>query len=209
MKNLQYKLMLTLFIGYWLITLFFIMPNNPISINLMRGKEVFETNFFQRWAFFAPPPTFNERVYVVLMDKDSIQKNVFEIVEPILSSKSMKAPFNGQEQIFDYIFSSTISSLEQNLRTLQDIFNSAKLKGGVLISDSLNTENLLIEVEKSSDFKTLANYAKKLAINNRQDISKTSYQIQIVKNSIPQFVDKENKTIKSEIIFSSHFLKFE
>lgn len=189
-------------------TMFFIFPNNPLNITLMCEKQIFETNFFQRWSFFAPPPNFNERVYIILKDQKSNQKNIYEIIEPILNLKSAKVPFNGQEQIYDYILSSTITNIEQNLRSFQEIFNSANQNKKIITADSINTENLVFEIEKTEEFKTLTNYAKKVAFDNQLDIKKISYQIQIVKNSIPQFIDRRDKTQKSQVIFSSHFLNF-
>lgn len=208
MKNILYKIILIAFIAYWVITFFFVMPNNPLNLDSIKGKEVFQTNFFQRWAFFAPPPTFNERVYIVFKNEISLHTDVFEALEPILKAKSEKVPFNTHQQLLDYIFASTISNIEGNIRVFKEISNIEKSKDNSLKSDSVTLDKLVKNIETTSDFKTLKNYAKIIAKNNNINTDLVSFQIQVVRIYIPQFVDRNLTEQKSEIMFSSHFLKF-
>ncbi len=57
-------LILFIFSIYWSLTLIFTSPSNFINISLLEYSYVFETFFFQKWAFFAPPPNSNDRFLV-------------------------------------------------------------------------------------------------------------------------------------------------
>lgn len=208
MKIVFYKLVFVVFILYWIITFLFVMPNNPINLGSQRANEIFHANFFQRWAFFAPPPFYNQRVYIIFNNKVSGKKDVFEILQPILEAKSQKAPFNTAQQIQDYIFSSSLINTEGNIRVLQDIFKNQNAKTAQKFADSVITEKLVTEVEKTTDFRTLANYSKIIAVNNGIKINEVLFQIKILNIYMPQFIDRNSKTRKEEIMFSSHFLNF-
>lgn len=209
MKRILYGLAFIFFMVYWVITLFFVSPNNPLNLSTQKFKNSFQANFFQRWAFFAPPPTFNQRVYIVLKNKSTQQKEGFEALSPILKSKSQKAPFNSTQQIFDYIFASSLINIEGHIRILQDVFNNQNSKADFKVSDSLKTESLVNEIEKTSDFKTLLNYSKIITQNNGINPREVVCQIQIFNIYTPQFIDRNLKNKKEEIMFSSHFLNFE
>jgi hypothetical protein len=54
-----YTLILITFFMYWLLTFNYVMPNNYIRIEMIGPVNYFEKYFYQRWAFFAPPPKSN------------------------------------------------------------------------------------------------------------------------------------------------------
>ena len=189
-------------------TLFFISPNNPINLSTKGSREYFQANFFQRWAFFAPPPTYNQRVYIVFKDKNTQAKNVFEILAPILNEKHKNAPFNSSYQLVDYIIASSLINIDENLKLLQDVFDHENLQSKDKVGDSMRVEKLVNEIEKTSDFRTLSNYSKKIAEENGINTKDVYYQIQVSKIMISQFADREIKQGKEEITFSSHLLTF-
>lgn len=172
------------------------------------NKDFFQTNFFQRWAFFAPPPTYNQRVYIVFKNKTTNYKNIFEIVAPLVKAKHDKAPFNANYQLYDYIIASSLIKIDDNLKLLQDVFNYENLKAKNKIGDSARVEKLVHDIENTSDFRTLASYSKKIALENGININDVYYQIQISKINIPQFADRKTNNAKEEIVFSSHSLNF-
>jgi hypothetical protein len=208
MKKIFYKLTFIVFIFYWALTFLFVMPNNPINLGSQRASEIFHTNFFQRWAFFAPPPFYNQRVYIIFNNKISQKKEIFEILHPILEAKSQKAPFNTAQQIQDYIFSASLINTEANIRVLQDIFKNQNAKTTLKFPDSVVTEKVVTEVERTTDFKTLTNYSKIIAQNNGIKPEEFLFQIKILNIYMPQFIDRNSKKRKEEIMFSSHFLNF-
>lgn len=210
MKNYIYKIILLVFCSYWLITIFFIFPKNPLNLSVQKERDYFQSNFFQRWSFFAPPPNYNQRVYFVYENKFTKKKDIFEIIKPILDKKHKTAPFNFYYQTLDYILASSLINIDGNIRLLQDVINHENLKatGTVKLSDSMITQKLVSDIEKTADFITLIKYAQKIAKENNIDIYSVSYQIQISKISMPQFVDRNTTLGKEEISFSSHFLNF-
>ncbi len=211
MKVYIYKILFLLFCAYWLITLFFILPKNPLNLSVQKERDYFQANFFQRWSFFAPPPNYNQRVYFVYENKLTLKKDIFEIIKPILDKKHSTAPFNFYYQILDYVIASSLINIDGNVKLLQDVFNheNSKVLNKKLLSDSVITQKLVSDIEKTTDFVTLSNYAKKIATENNLDIKNTSYQIQISKITMPQFVDRYLPAAnKEEISFSSHFLNF-
>lgn len=209
MQKTLLKLSFLIFTCYWGITFLFVMPNNPINLGSQKVNEIFHRNFFQRWAFFAPPPFYNQRVYIIFTNKVSQKKDIFEILQPILEAKSQKAPFNTAQQIQDYIFSSSLINTEGNIRVLQDIFKNQNAKTSQRFSDSIVAEKIVTEIEKTNDFKTLTNYSKIIAQNSGIKFNEVLYQIKILNIYMPQFVDRNAKNRKEEIMFSSHYLNYE
>lgn len=199
MKKVFFKLTFVIYVLYWVITFLFVMPNNPINLGSQKANEIFHANFFQRWAFFAPPPFYNQRVYIIFQNKITQKKDVFEILQPILEAKSQKAPFNTGQQIQDYIFSSSLINTEGNIRVLQDIFKNQNAKTDQRFPDSVITEKLVLEIEKTKDFKTLTNYSKIIAQNNGINFKDVFYQIKVVNIYMPQFIDRNSKDRKSVV----------
>ncbi len=210
MKNVIYKIILILFCIYWTFTLFFIMPKNPLNLSVQKERDFFQANFFQRWSFFAPPPNYNQRVYFVYKNKLTSKKDIFEVIKPILDKKHSTAPFNFYYQTLDYILASSLINIEGNVRLLQDVLTHENFKAtnNLKLSDSIVTQKIVSDIEKTTDFKTLAKYAKKIALENKIYILNCTYKIKISKKYIPQFIDRNIDTGKEEISFSSHFLEF-
>ncbi len=207
MKSGVYIFLFSLFCCYWLATIFFVAPPNPLNISADNARELFNTHFFQRWSFFAPPPTYNQRVYIVFRNKRTKGKEVFEIIAPIVSAKHQKAPFNEYYQKMDYILASSLINIEGNVKLLHDVFASKSMQSQFRGMDTSIKERIVHDIEKTSDFRTLVKYAGKIARENRIDKNDVSCQIIITKVHIPQFVDRRLKKGKEEISFSSHPFK--
>lgn len=204
MKSGIYISLFLLFCCYWLITIFFVAPSNPLNISADNGREIFNTHFFQRWSFFAPPPTYNQRVYIVFKDKTTKSKDVFEVIAPIVAAKHDKAPFNEYYQKIDYILASSLINIEGNVKLLHDVFGSKSMQSLFNGKDTSAKERIVYDIEKTSDFKTLMKYARKIAEENGINKEDVSCQIIITKVYIPQFVDRKLQKGKEEISFSSH-----
>jgi hypothetical protein len=185
-------------------TIFFVAPSNPLNISADNGREIFNTHFFQRWSFFAPPPTYNQRVYIVFKNKSTKNKDVFEIIAPIVTAKHDKAPFNEYYQKMDYILASSLINIEGNVKLLHDVFANKSMQSLFRGKDTSVKERIVNDIERTSDFKTLVKYAQKTAEENRINKNDVSCQIIITKVYIPQFVDRKLQKGKEEISFSSH-----
>lgn len=204
MRSGIYILPFALFCCYWLATIFFVAPPNPLNISADHGREIFNTHFFQRWSFFAPPPTYNQRVYIVFKSKSTKRKDVFEIIAPIVNAKHHKAPFNEYYQKMDYILASSLINIEGNVKLLHDVFANKSMQLHLKGKDTSVKDRIVSDIEKTSDFRTLVKYAEKIAEENRINRTDVRCQIIITKVYIPQFVDRRLQKGKEEISFSSH-----
>ncbi len=209
MKLILYKLGFLIFIAYWAITLFFVFPKNPLNLSADKGKDFFQAHFFQTWSFFAPPPNYNERVYVVLTGKKDSAVDVIELLEPLLREKHRRAPFNSYHQAVDYVLNSSLIGMETNIRTMYNILNYEKKTSQAPITDSAAKELVISKVEKSSDFMTIANYARKVLLEKKIDPASVTYQIKIVRHYTPQFADRfSGKLPEEEVTFAGNILNF-
>lgn len=180
-------------IVYWIVTFFFVLPSNYLNVQAYRESKFFDLFLFQRWGFFAPPPTFNDRLYYTYYDKNKNKKQIrsYEILENIYSQKQKQAPFNKKDEIMDYVISNTVNSLLDFSREANNLIEYDSL----LIpehnnSNSKRTKFIINEIEARHGFKTLANYGRILAKENGIKDSGDLFQIKITRISIPQFEDR-------------------
>lgn len=215
MKRIIFNSILLVFVFYWLTTFLYVSPSNYVKISLLEEMQTFNTFFFQKWGFFAPPPKFNDRLYYTFESKkDSTISYTFEVMEPLQKRKSSKAPFNSSENILDYILSSSVHSLSDGLLTV-----NKSIDYQTEISDTINNKVQLKRkkgkeyVQTTSSYKTLVGYAKYVAKkNNIIDLQNFSLVIEVVQLNIPKFADRNNleaSSLKEEgLIFKSDKINF-
>lgn len=195
-----------LFLFYGIATLIFSSPDNFVNISLIEYNQKFNTFFYQRWGFFAPPPQSNDRLYYVFEKK--INKNdviVFEVIEPLLKQKIYNAPFNGKEDLIDYLISNSIYLITDGIRTVRETFEyDAKLNNKVINQLEL-TRKVNKVIEATKPFKTLMNYSKKVALNNKLKYSDYNVYLKISQKKIPKFIDrfKSSTNEEEQLIFDS------
>ena len=131
-------------------------------------------------------------------------KDVFEVIAPIVNAKHDKAPFNEYYQKLDYILASSLINIEGNVKLLHDVFANKTMQSLLKGKDTSVSERIIYDIEKTSDFRTLIKYARKIADENRINKNDVSCQIIITKVNIPQFIDRKSQKGKEEISFSSH-----
>lgn len=170
------------FMFYWLSTLLYVTPNNYIRIQFDDYLRQFELIFFQRWAFFAPPPKSNLRLYYTFTSRqDDSTSVVYEALKPVTKAKQEKAPFNAEEETLDYILSGSASSLRNAL------YDQVQLSQVVYpdSSDAFHTTNaqeivdeLGFSGQRILAYTTLKNYARLVA--QRQGLALEDYRVQIL-----------------------------
>ena len=114
--------------SYWAITLLYVSPNNYVRIQCNILLHTFGLVFYQKWNFFAPPPTYNSKVYITFFSDNENESVVnLEIIEPILKAKQQKGPFGfTQENVLDYILSSASDEVAEEVGTRIIIDKSSK-----------------------------------------------------------------------------------
>lgn len=205
MIQIMYKVGFFIFCIYWIVTIFFLLPDNPLSLKTATARSIFNTDFFQRWAFFAPPPNSNDRIYIIFQNKNTLAKDVFEVLSPLIEKRT-RNPFNTHYATLDYVLSSTVIDIENDVRFLGNYFEYKNSVSKNKLTDSLIQTMIISEVEKSSDFKTLLNYAKTIATSKHINVKDVFCQLQISKIFIPQYIDRNNKTRKEQVSFRSNLL---
>jgi hypothetical protein len=187
---------------YFLTTLFFIMPNNSLNLKLNNEYQYFDLHFFQRWGFFAPPPTFNEFIAIKFYYRENtINKTAtFDILTPIVKDKQKNAPFNRGDEVLDYTLSHTISGIQSDITEYTDLIKFENQKKNRIMTDDQRIKLVVKYIEKTKEFKTLTNYARIVAQNNKIPKTNSCFQITISEKSIPQFADRNLPLKMPEVI---------
>lgn len=191
-----------IFITYWSVTIFFQLPDNPIKVNFLRENRIFELFLYQKWSFFAPPPTYDERLYYVF--KKDNKEISFEVIALLNKAKSDNAPFNGHENNLDYIISNQTHAIGTHLNNFYDSKNKKNTENIEIIwNDFYNTS------KGDHNIKTLLNYAKVVDKSNNLDYSEYEICLILTKIDIPKFKDRNDTTFKSQekTIFKTPFVK--
>jgi hypothetical protein len=181
---------LFLFVGYWFINVFFNLPDNPIKIQFSKQETAFQSVLFQRWAFFAPPPQFNERLYYYFRSKtDTTRVQIFETMQLICERKRKAAPFNMLEEKQDYILSGSTAELNDfNYRCLEQM----------KLHDKTTPESELVAAAVAKTWRmrssldcmtTLMKYGSWIAASQNID---HNYEMKflITRHAIPKFMDR-------------------
>lgn len=218
MKNLIYKIIFSIFSLYWVMTLFFVAPDNYIKITFTEYESYFNLFFQQNWQFFAPPPNSNDRLmYTFINKKDSTDTKTFEVFEPLNIAKKENAPFNSAQNILDYVLSGNSSQVtsiiidynEAVLYQQRDSLGLNDNKSFILFTENQLTERKKI-VQNSLPFKTLLNYGKLTALNNGIENLEDYYvKLELMDIPIRKFSNrnKEQKSIIYQISFMSDKLE--
>ena len=196
-----------LILFYGITTLIFSVPENYLNISLIEYESGFNSFFYQKWGFFAPPPKANERLYYIFEKKTNNKELIaFEVIEPLLKQKHEKAPFNTKEDLMDYLISNSIHNLTNIISTYRESLDYdtklAKTESNELEKDKKVND----AVKEVTSFKILLNYSKKIALNNNIKFDDYNVRIKITQIDLPKFMDryKDNKKDNKEyVVFDS------
>ncbi len=204
MRKITLMFSSVIFIIYWITTLFFTLPENYITISLREENQIFNIFFFQRWGFFAPPPNYNERLYYTFVNgKNHSQDLTFEVLQPLNYQNSKNKIFNYESDILDYILSNSITSITETISEANKVYNYKD--GNSSLKDSTYSKFLSDAIISNSQFKTLKNYAKIVAIKNNVPTTNNKVMITLTNIPLPKFYQRNDKKVvcKEEIVFKS------
>lgn len=210
MKNIVTYIIFCFFVIYWSTTFFFTFPENPLNVKSIQLRRVFDSYFYQQWSFFAPPATFNERLYFSYFYHDPATKTqkirTFEILDPITKEKRKHTPFNKPQDVLDYVISGSVTDIQNNLKEAYDMIKVEDKENKKVSNQEEKTKKVLGIIEKTESFYNLLNYAKVVAKNNNVPTNDTKYKIIITNVAIPKFLYKNTLNKKEEnVILSSNF----
>jgi NDP-sugar pyrophosphorylase family protein len=212
------SLIFLVFTAYWMITLLYCSPENYVKIKSAGMLAKFESVFYQRWSFFAPPADFNFRLYFEYNDKDSMRLSVYEILKPLARQKQLAAPFNAKEQFIDYIINSSVLEVNEILVTY---FKHNKAEHPELSEQANYIEavrNFNANAVKLSfaGYTTLKNYFNihyHTFLKQDTALERACYgRIILAKNELPRFENRDSLLMKSYVprempVFQSTLLK--
>jgi len=182
-----------IFVFYWMTTLIFVSPKNYLNINLLEYSDLFNSFFYQKWGFFAPPPKTNERLYYTFENKfNSKDIQIFEVIEPITKAKSENNPFNTEEDLLDYVLSNSINNIRETVINTSEFIKYQEKKLNKKFTELEKEKIYDSEIDNSSRFKTLKNYSKNVAIKNNININNYNIKFTISLIEIAPFSERNN-----------------
>jgi hypothetical protein len=192
---------------YWLSTLCFNVPDNYVSLSLIKQSKEFNSFFYQNWSFFAPPPKANDKAYFIFYSKKDTSNVSFEILQSLNRAKQKKVPFHWNEDILDYIISNAVIGISNEL---VDISDTKKYLTESIVTDSgaITQVEINEQIQKSYSFTTLINYSRVIAKANSINLDNYYFQLKLTRQSIPRFSERfniNNKPIE-EMYFKSERL---
>ncbi|KAA2243008.1 hypothetical protein F0L74_10835 [Chitinophaga agrisoli] len=189
------------FLGYWVITFLFTMPDNYISLQYYKQNQWFQALLFQRWGFFAPPPNYDERLYYEFRDKQTRQTQTFEVLAPICDMKQQKAPFNWHEDIVDYLLSGSMTGISDDLNEMRQDLQFKHRQQARQAADTTGDHSLREGIQAGVNFRTLQNYAGIVAQKNRIDPARHEVRLILSHLLLSKFADRFSTAPRREEAF--------
>jgi hypothetical protein len=190
-----------MFSFYWLITIFFNLPDNYLKATFLEYESLFSFMFYQRWSFFAPPPTSDDRLYYIFKNRTDSTASLytFEVIEDLSNIRRSKAPFN-EETVIDYIISNSLTSMTDIIRDQYKLYQKANCVENDSLCFQKFSNSSWANFGELSQIKTLFNYGRILA--KKQNINLNEYKMKFIigQSFIPKFKDRMNKKERKEII---------
>lgn len=199
-------IILLLFVGYWMLTLLYLSPSNPIRISSKDTLALFRRVNGQRWNFFAPPPTYNQRLYYTFTSKSTGQSVSFEVIKPIVAEKQRKAPFNDGEHVFDYVLFTSVQ------RIIKIIHIKAAHERLVAARKHFTPKPLPVTILTTADLqmpagRSLVNYAAFVAKKQNIDLADSKVSFYVTMAKLPPFMERakllSNVTLEERLAFKS------
>jgi hypothetical protein len=106
---------ISLFIFYWLISFILAMPANPAKKIIIQKAPVLNKYLGGTWSLFAPPHTYDDRLYIIFNNANSQRKDCIEILEDIAYQKRVHAPFNQSYNIKDHLINHYVTEVKRIL----------------------------------------------------------------------------------------------
>lgn len=210
-KKILAILIVLVFMSYWGITLIFSFPESSIVIaENHKAYKRFQIPFYQKWNFFAPPPTYNLRLHYIFKSENNLYD--IEVFENLNKKVREKYLFNNTYANTNWFLFSNTDNIVQVFSTIhntfQDLNNSKNINtyssDSIALTDKYNDIRKIIQNIGSMDI--LLNHSKIIAEELKLS---ENYDVQIIISAIDivKYADryKTNKENKERIIFATSF----
>jgi len=200
LKKLLYTGILGVFAMYWLTTLLYCTPTNPVRIELNGSMEAFGKVFYQRWTFFTPPPKANERIFFQYVNaRDTSDRFTVEVLEEINRERKKNPVFNVRQEVLENIVLHHSYSLNNSLvvhrQAIQQLFPDSSKR----FLEAEMARFMGESVFQQAAFKTLRNYAGIVFTKRMPDGASSDYTFKVVLTSTPivPFKHRHDETYKT------------
>lgn len=211
LKNILVVFIVIVFLGYWVATFLFSFPESSIVIaENYKGYKRFQTLFYQKWNFFAPPPTYNLRLHYIFRSNNKLYD--IEIFENLNNSLREKYLLNDTYANASWLLFSNVDNIIQSMGKIHNSFKDFGPSSGKSTneSDSATLTEEYHEIRTSlqniGSMQILLHYAGTIA---RELKLQDDYEVQILISGIDIVkYGNRNKTdneIKENLIFVSGF----
>lgn len=177
---------------YAFTTVLYVTPNNPLRIYFDKELNAFENWGYQRWSFFAPPPTFADRLYFAFSPKDDNGVTI-EILEGIYKRKRENNPRNTKMQVVDYAVSGTADAVSNHIQEINRYRKVHELWGGdpEYLKD-LGEQSLEPGGAYGGHIRVLLRYAAMVAANEGIELDGLKCQLAFTRVPLRPFSQRDN-----------------
>lgn len=197
-KFLVGLLLIAVFGFYALTTLLYVSPSNPLRIHFDAELTVFEKLGYQKWTFFAPPPTGNNRLYFAFSPQSGDGETV-EVLEGIYARKRQDNPYNIKAQVVDYAVSGHARQISDRIR---EIYRYRKVHelfdGDPAFLDDLAVRSLRPETEYGDNVRVLLRYASMVAAQRGIELDGLKCQMAFTHVPMRPFTQRYNSEFPIE-----------
>jgi hypothetical protein len=162
---------------------------------------------FQKWSFFAPPPTYNTKLYYVFTNSNGIEKS-YDALSIILNQKKKKAPFNTKEEYLDYVLSGSVINIMNIQSEYIDYFKSTMPDSTDQFQINSAMTKIHEEYEENYSYQTLEKYGHYVKAKNLPTDTILEFKFIIAGLFIPKFHDRFSQKSEEKMFFKSMNFKY-
>src|ERR1700751_2151822 len=152
MKKVLYKLLpfiiLLVFLFYWVANICVTLSANTSKKNIGYSFPLLIKLSGASWRLFAPPFTYNDRMYFILRDRRTFKiTDSIEVLGDIACQKRIHAPFNQHENIIDHLVNHAVGNAKntfiqyRNRLKKDNPGRTASLYNAMAVTETTNDSN--------------------------------------------------------------------
>lgn len=174
-------------------------PKKVITNRLPRFKNIFGST----WKLFTPPNKFNDRLYFITRDINSISKaDTIEVLENISLQKQQQAPFNQKENVIDHLVNNNVSNVKTTFRLSKKKTTESLLATKDSLNESIVIAAFINNQNANAYLSTLKNYAMVVFKMNKVDTIGKEFKMVIAEKKIRPFNQiADTNFVETETIF--------
>jgi hypothetical protein len=208
MKKVLYQLLpfiiLLVFFFYWVGTICVTLSADSSKKNIGYSFPLLVKLSGASWRLFAPPFTYNDRMYLILRDKRTHEiTDSFELLENIAYEKRVHAPFNQHENIIDHLLNHAVGSLKIILVQYNDQLRKTNPNETDSFYKARASSETINDMNGAQQVGTLTNYCQQWIGEKKIDTTGKEWKITLVEKKMPPFTERNNNGFS--VIDKSYF----